>query len=999
MQSLKDFCDSELYEKLNCQLLTTHELVAKLVQVEKDVSLSVLNLNIHSLNSKVQEFRSLICQFDTPFDVIIITEVWTTNITFYVNILSDYDFVTELPGHSNVGGVGVFIHKSLSHTDLPAYRLLTTEICRVESLWCEVCKGSEKFIIGAVYRHPNQSINVFMSVVESVLSRLPCKMPIILGGDFNVDLLKFKNDKVTADFIKLMVSYNFLPTILNATRVNENTTTLIDHIYYRPSAVQGYRDYQFFSGVVAEDISDHLPNYLVITKKKDTYINYRNRGVTRLYTKNYKEKFASSLMKVCWDNIFGTSPSNDVNEYYKLFIQKIESIFDDCFPVTKISRKAARSKLWMTPEVNKIVNNKNNLYKKWLQTKTLQDQVRYKISRNNCNTVIKKAKEDYYNKLFDEKTNTVKAIWKNLNSMLGRQNNCRKSLISKVVINEQEVHNAKDICNEFNQYFSNVGNVLNSMLPPTSTSFTSFCNVSVLNSIFIEPVSESEIIDIIDSFDTSKVCNDTCINGKLLKECKLSFVYPLKYIYNLSLETGIVPTDFKIAKVIPIHKSGDIREVSNYRPISLLSIFNKILEKLVHSRVYTFLCKNSLLYDFQFGFRKHHSTNLALIETMDYCYEKIGNKNKVMGIFLDLSKAFDTVDHNILLSKLHAYGIRGSMFEWFKDYLSNRKQFVRINGVNSDMLDITCGVPQGSVLGPLLFLVYVNDMHKAIDLNDDKVLKLFADDTNLFLYASSMPLLQEKANRCLNCLSKWFVANKLTVNINKTCYILFDIGTRTEKVDMKIEICNKEVKRVSSCKYLGIFIDERLKWNVHVDYLVKKLIKYVGIFYKLRCLLPEHCMRKLYFAFVHSTILYGIEVYANCYRVHIASLITLNNRILRILQNKSYDSKTNDLYKYYNTLPIVKLHEYRVILFVYRCRLLMSVLPCVFKNYFLENKQVHEYCTKYNEHLHIIYSHNNVGQRAIKIKGSKLWNDLPSNLKKPSYKYATVIKDYFCLLT
>jgi hypothetical protein len=347
------------------------------------------------------------------------------------------------------------------------------------------------------------------------------------------------------------------------------------------------------------------------------------------------------------------------------------------------------------------------------------------------------------------------------------------------------------------------------------------------------------------------------ISAKLLKENCYIFCEPLQYIYNLSLCTGVVPQKLKFAKVIPVFKQGDSTSASNYRPISLLSIFNKMLEKLVHRRLYSFFDKYNVLYKYQFGFRKNHSTSLAVLEVIDTCYKNLDNNNKILGIYFDLSKAFDTVDHTILLSKLFHYGIRGTMHDWLTSYLSNRMQYTVVNNVSSKIGSISCGVPQGSVLGPLLFLIYMNDIHKAVPNKD---LKLFADDTNLFLFGSDLKILEAEANDCLKKLEFWFYANKLSLNTEKTCYTAFKCNNKAQLdlLTFSLIINGKQINKVSSCKYLGVYIDDNFQWNEHIDYVYKKIVRFVGICYKLKGTVPKECLYKLYYAFIYPYIQYGV---------------------------------------------------------------------------------------------------------------------------------------------
>ena len=535
----------------------------------------------------------------------------------------------------------------------------------------------------------------------------------------------------------------------------------------------------------------------------------------------------------------------------------------------------------------------------------------------------------------------------------------------------------KDICNGLNEYFSSVGDKLVQGLEQCDPrNFTKYCPPPNPTSMFCTPTEPLEIYNVIMSLKNNKSPGVDNISAKILKEICTDIADPLAHIYNLSFASGVVPDSLKLAKVIPIFKKGDRNQPGNYRPISLLTVFDKILEKLMSKRLCTFLQLHHILYDFQFGFRKHYSTVFALVDVLDNIYEHLDKHEYVIGIYLDLQKAFDTVNHDILLYKLSNYGIRGVVYQWFKSYLTGRKQFTTLAGFHSETVPVSTGVPQGSVLGPLLFLLYINDIYNATPYVR---VKLFADDTNLFLYDKSLLNLFDRANESLQCLHKWFVANKLSLNVAKTCYSVF--GSKEQDIGLKLTINGQNIERVGSCKYLGIFIDSELSWNEHIHYIYQKIIKFIGIFYKIRGNLSAQVLEMLYFAFVYPHLLYGIEIYANTFQSHLNKLIILNNKILRIIQNKPRRTQTITLYKSYFTLPVNLLHNYQVLLFVHKFVHHSDTLPPVFASYFTENQLVHHYDTRNKCNFHLCTPNTTFGKRLLKYKGSQLWNSLPENLK------------------
>ena len=419
----------------------------------------------------------------------------------------------------------------------------------------------------------------------------------------------------------------------------------------------------------------------------------------------------------------------------------------------------------------------------------------------------------------------------------------------------------------------------------------------------------------------------------------------------MSLQTGEYPDLLKIVKVVPIHKGGSTQDVNNYRPISLLSIFDKIIEKLMHIRLYSFLEKHNILFHNQFGFRKKNSTVYALTQITETIKESIDGGKYGCGIFIDLRKAFDTVNHEILLLKLEHYGIRGDMLNWFKSYLSGRKQYVSINGKSSELLEINCGVPQGSVLGPLLFLLYINDLP-----NISKILNfyLFADDTNIYYESDSLLDLEKTINKELNKLYLWLNLNRLSLNIDKTNYIIFHPYNKPLRQRVTITINKKAIKEKEYIKYLGVLIDSTLSWKHQISNVSKKISRAIGIMYKLRPFLPLKIMKSVYYSLIYSHIVYAIEAWGSAFKTELNKILILQKRALRLM---TYNDRrptihgplisSDPIFIKMETLKISDIYKYQVSKFIFKCNNKMA--PINFHNWFKVNHERHGYsrpCSK-----------------------------------------------------
>ena len=545
------------------------------------------------------------------------------------------------------------------------------------------------------------------------------------------------------------------------------------------------------------------------------------------------------------------------------------------------------------------------------------------------------------------------------------------------------VIDSKDIADAFNNFFTDVGTRLAQGIPPVDDSPMSFMRNSTLNSFYIKRVTSEEVSEEIDKLNPSKSTGPYSIPTNILILIKDLISSPLEQIFNLSFETGIVPEKFKVTNVIPVHKKGSDLCVTNYRPISLLSVFNKLLEKLMFLRLMSFLNKNNILFHKQFGFRQHHSTLQAVLSIADKIQTSIDSSSYSCGIFLDLSKAFDTVNHKFLLDKLFFYGIRGIALEWFKSYLCNRKQFVSIGNSNSDIKPIPMGVPQGSVIGPLLFLLYLNDLPNCSDVLD---FHLFADDTNLFFSSKSLLDIESTAKNELGYVHKWLCCNQLSLNIEKSNYVIFHAPQKKITFPVHLSLNNCLLKQESATKYLGVLIDENLNWKSHVSLIESKIKRGVGVISRLRHTVTKRILLNLYYSLIHPYLTYGLVAWGNTYNTTLQPLLNLQKKVIRLMTFSQFREHSDPLFYELNILKINDLIKFQTANFMYDYH--HGNLPDVFNTYFTHASTKHKYNTRFSskENYSLPHVKTNYGKFNVRFAGAILWNSLEDNLKKEKKK-------------
>ena len=402
----------------------------------------------------------------------------------------------------------------------------------------------------------------------------------------------------------------------------------------------------------------------------------------------------------------------------------------------------------MTESLIKSCKKKSKLLKKYKKFPSVVNKVRYKQYKNLLKILIRKTEREYYSNKLLKVTLNIRNTWKVINSIIN--NSPSRDKINNLKLDNLLLTDRKDIVHELNKYFVNIGPNLSNCIPSSVNQFDYYLNSPNIKSMALIPTDEYEIIKIINKLKQTSSSGVDDIPSTVIKCAAKSIAKALALMINNSMNFGIFPSPLKIAKITPIFKGGSSILMTNYRPISILPVLSKIYEKVIATRLNSFLEKNKIKNDKQFGFRKNHSTALALTKFMEYITEKLDNGNLVLSVFVDLSKAFDTIDHKILIKKLFNYGIRGTALKLFEDYLTNRYQCVAIGDNISSLLQITCGVPQGSILGPVLFILYINDLSNCVKVVQ---ILLFADDTTIYLASKDINNLCQEINNELKKLS------------------------------------------------------------------------------------------------------------------------------------------------------------------------------------------------------------------------------------------------------
>ena len=792
--------------------------------------LSSLFLNIDGSFSNFDHFQVILKGISHKFSAIGLAETNIGPNSSSPYIIPDYtSYYQEINKVKKKGtGVAIYVHKSLNATIVDELSYCSTDL---ESIIVKITNLSKPIFFGSVYRPHDGDITAFYSKLSDIFEALPDKGCYIMG-DYNIDLLRCKVDN---SYEESIFTNGFHPLVSLSTHEKPNCkSSSIDNIHSNET------DSILITGTLLNRISHHLP----IFQFSDIDSLSRSSKVKQTKVFDYSNKNIQGFINDLKDAVPNLTPSTKFSEFTELFESSLNK---HCkLEKPKVTKRTVANNPWITDGLIESINRKHDLKNDWIKSKSKkcpsgnpkyhEKFLTYQLTLRN---LIKEAKRSYTAQQFSDCKEDRKKTWNIINGLRGKS---KGKLKPPFMINSEKITNRRVIANEFNKYFISIASKLNSTIcdVPLSNqripSFYDYLNPPNTNSIVLFDTDPDEVLGVINELSNGKASD---IPIKIIKKSAPIIVDKLSEYYTILMHAGIFPDVLKVGKITPIFKKGDSELLENYRPISTLPIFGKIFEKIIYSRLYNFFTSQNILYDKQFGFRKSHSTSHAINHSVTHVTNELKQKKFVLGIFIDLSKAFDTIDHSILLSKLDRYGVRGSPNKLIKSYLSNRKQYTQCLDESSDLLEVEFGVPQGSVLGPLLFLIYINDIINSSTLGN---FVLFADDTNIFVSGSNIEDAYSTANAVLDALNKYMVLNKLHINMTKCCYILFKPNSKEidqPYPDLHLNINGAIIKQVTHTKFLGVTIDEDLSWDQHITDLKRNLYYSLSTLNRIKDFVPK----------------------------------------------------------------------------------------------------------------------------------------------------------------
>ena len=876
--------------------------------------LKFLHWNVRSLPRKIDQIRVMLSGIN--LDVVTLSETWlrpylstkAVDIEGYTSFRLDRDKgATSRKGKRGGGLITYINNKFASRSEVLENMSISNE--HVEALWVHInmpfCKN---MYVCNMYRPPSGDLKKAISYLDECLKLINLdKNNVFLLGDMNVN---YKNKKSPnfKRFNFFAQSNGMTQFIKNATRNTDKTNSLIDIALSNSKFVNS-------SGTLDHFISDHQPIYLLHKKARDTRPKVQFKG--RTYRNFDVESFKSALVEADWTAFYNSADSEVA---WRLMQEHVISVLDKMCPIRTFHIRNYRPD-WMGRDLIEQIKDRDYFYKQAKKTggEDLWNIAKY--LRNITNTNIRCAKWDFVLSELKKNENNAKKFWQVIRSVIpSDKSNSHKDIMLKDGTRELD---RSEVAHFINDYFINVGNVSTDKSsdpsPPLIMMGDSLASDHTSDyeheTHSMNELRELEVHRVIKSINTSKSSGLDNISSTVIKRAFETLTPQVTFMFNLSIPGAQFPDIWKRALVVPIPKQGNLTKVQNYRPISLLPLPGKILEKLVHHQLSDYLETEMLLAGEQHGFRRNHSTIHSIEQVTSFINKKMDAKLPTAAVFVDFRKAFDCVQHPVLLNKLRNLGLSELVINWVDNYLTNRKQRVYANDTFSDYLDVTQGVPQGSVLGPLFYIVYANDI--ACSIKHCK-LAMYADDTVIYTSHINFNVAVANLQHDINLLADWCTTNGIKANTDKTKVMVFGSQCSLAKTPpFEIKFGDVLLQKVSSYKYLGLTLDAQLNYNLHVNGIIRSVSSKLKQFRRMRSFLNTRAALMIYKGTILPILEYGDIFFSATSAENRRRLQVLQNRGLRCALIRDADSGSTELHSEAHLLKLCHRREQHTLNFMY----------------------------------------------------------------------------------
>ena len=855
--------------------------------------LKLFHLNIRGLWTNLSNISQIFSD-NKNIDILSLGETHIADEPGEMYTIDGYTFVNRPRKNGKGGGVACYVHDNINWI-----RRFDLESKDLECLWLEIIPAKSKsFLLAVMYKPPEGSRYLqsnFINLLNDMLSlATKSNKETIIMGDLNVNYLDKSDHKEIKSVFNLI---GFKQVITEATRTTENTATLIDVIQTNNPQVIST------TTVIPIAFSDH--DLIACVRK----LNHRSFNPKTIICRNYKNYSAEAMS----ENISSHEDYGQVLNEKNINIcwNKLKGIITSCLDeiAPKITKRIrGQPSPWMSVEIKTHMNKRDILLRKSRKTKHPEDIVSFKRKRNQVNSLVKHAKKVYFKEQLENSAHDSNRFWNTLKRLYPSKST---STTRTFKINGELNCDKKSIAKTFSSYFSTIVCKMKKRafaLRDCIWTTQSFEPLRTCRKFKFKPVTENTVKKEIVKLKRKKATGLDGIPTFILKDCAEVLKTPLTNIVNNSLSSGIYPTDWKISKLIPVFKSGSSAEVENYRPISVIPAVSKIIERIIHRQFSVYLEESDLLTDCQFGFRRKRSTELAATLFVDNIKSKVNDGAMVGAVFIDLSKAFDTISHSKLLQKLEMYGVTGVELAWFSDYLFNRNQRVQYDNFLSSEEKVFCGVPQGSIIGPLLFVLFYNDFPSCLK---HAQCIIYADDTVIYVPGKDIFIIQTRLSADMDRISSWCIKNELILNLKKgkTEAMLFGTSKKLamQSDTLHITFAYENINYTTSYKYLGIEVDPTLNLNSYLDKTYKKSTGRLKILYKIRPYIDSKCAKVLYQSMI-------LPLFTYCGTLQLNYSKTQQKRL------HSFHRRGMDLVKSSDNVPSpIDMNKVHSLIIVHRC--------------------------------------------------------------------------------